>query len=119
MKEQGQPLRGGTTLVTGSSRNLGASIASHLACQGARVAVAFRDSPEEAQAVLDGLAKGSDREHIAVECDLTSSEGVRDMVANALAKLDGPVDDILVNNVGSWAGDFTYDTVGFRLRYCS
>ncbi|GMQ85906.1 MAG: SDR family oxidoreductase [Acidimicrobiia bacterium] len=98
------PLQGKTALVTGSSRNLGASIASHLASQGARVVLTFHDSPDEARAVIDQLGDQADRGHIAIACDLTSSAGVRDMVAEALEKLDAPI-DILVNNVGLWAGD--------------
>ena len=42
-------LSGRTAFVTGSSRNLGAVIAERLAADGARVAVTYRQSEDEAR----------------------------------------------------------------------
>ncbi len=98
------PLQGRTALVTGSSRNLGAEIALCLAADGARVVITYHESPDEARLLLERLAGGKQRGHISIGCDLASPSGVREMVDAVDSKLEVPV-DILVNNLGQWAGN--------------
>jgi NAD(P)-dependent dehydrogenase (short-subunit alcohol dehydrogenase family) len=87
-------LSGRTALVTGSSRNLGAVIAERLAAHGARVAVTYRHSEEEARALVARLGDG----HVTVGGDL---EDPMPLVAAAQEAL-GPI-DIFVHNAGPFA----------------
>lgn len=83
-------------LVTGSSRGIGAAIASHFAVAGARVALHGRD-----QAALDGLTARiaeAGGEAIAVTGDITKAadlDRIRDEVLAAYGRVD-----VLVANAG-------------------
>lgn len=88
-------LKGKNIVVTGSSRGIGAGIASHLAEQGARLAITYSSNAESAQKVLSGL-KGEG--HILVPLNVTSSESVGqafDQILKSFERIDG-----LVNNAG-------------------
>jgi NAD(P)-dependent dehydrogenase (short-subunit alcohol dehydrogenase family) len=97
-------LAGKTALVTGGSKGIGRAAAQGLAAEGARVLIAARDAAVLARAAQDiEAATGRRVETAAV--DLSSLEGVRGLVADALGRL-GRV-DILVNNAGAIkGGDF-------------
>ncbi|HEX2214133.1 MAG TPA: SDR family oxidoreductase [Mycobacterium sp.] len=77
---------GRTALITGGTRGIGKGIAERLRAGGARVLVAARSVPE-----------GQSADDVVV-ADVTSSDGVAAMAAEALERL-GDV-DILVHNVG-------------------
>ncbi|MFF8770701.1 oxidoreductase [Kitasatospora sp. NPDC015120] len=82
---------GRTALVTGASRGIGLAIARTLAAEGVRVVGAARSvTPELEQAAA-----------ATVRVDLSTREGARSVVRQALAAVGGI--DFLVNNVG--AGD--------------
>jgi pteridine reductase len=88
-------LAGRTALVTGAARRLGRAIAEDLATRGARVAVHYRSSADEAAEVVAGIrARGGTAEHFAA--DLANPATVGPLAAAVGARL-GPV-DILVNN---------------------
>src|SRR5215831_19900173 len=97
-------LGGKTALVTGGSKGIGLAAARGLAAEGARVMIAARDASVLARAAKDiEAATGRRVETAAV--DLSTLEGVRGLVADALARL-GRL-DILVNNAGAIkGGDF-------------
>jgi 2-hydroxycyclohexanecarboxyl-CoA dehydrogenase len=80
-----------TALVTGAARGIGAAIATELASQGHRVAVA--DILDDAAAQTAAAIAG-----IAVHLDVTDSASVSAAVAQA-EELLGPL-EILVNNAG-------------------
>jgi 2-hydroxycyclohexanecarboxyl-CoA dehydrogenase len=80
-----------TALVTGAARGIGAAIATELASQGHRVAVA--DILDDAAARTAAAIAG-----IAVHLDVTDSASVSAAVAQA-EELLGPL-EILVNNAG-------------------
>ncbi|MEX1133900.1 MAG: SDR family oxidoreductase [Acidimicrobiia bacterium] len=86
--------------MTGSSRNLGATIARTLAQQGACVAVTFDSSRSEAEELVDSMPGGS---HIALAFEAKSADSVVSLVQAAHDGLGGL--DVLVNNVGPWAGE--------------
>jgi NAD(P)-dependent dehydrogenase (short-subunit alcohol dehydrogenase family) len=94
------PLGGRRALVTSSSRNLGAEIARTLAVQGARVAVTYHGSAALAHALVGEMRQATEP-HVAIEGDLSRSDGVRTVVDRALDEL-GTV-DILVNNFGPFS----------------
>lgn len=86
---------GRTALVTGSSRGIGAAIASRLADLGATVAVHYRTSRDAADTVAAALPGDG---HIVVGADVADPEAVADMVDQVVAALGGI--DVLVNNAG-------------------
>ncbi|HUW78215.1 MAG TPA: SDR family oxidoreductase [Candidatus Nanopelagicaceae bacterium] len=92
------PLSGRTALVTGSSRNLGAAIATELASRGARVAVTYREHRAEAEQVLENLPRVEGGEHLLVHADLTSMEGAGALATEVLQRAINV--DILINNAG-------------------
>ena len=96
-------LAGRTALVTGSSRNLGAAIARELAARGARVAVTYNQSEEEARRVVSGLESVAAGPHVVVGVDLSDPADIRSMCAEVASALGGA--DILVNNAGPFAMD--------------
>lgn len=73
-------------LVTGGNRGIGLAIARQLVADGHKVAVTYRSSPPEDDAIL------------AVPCDVTDVDAVDEAFKTIEAEL-GPV-DILVSNAG-------------------
>jgi 3-oxoacyl-[acyl-carrier protein] reductase len=88
-------LQGRVALVTGASRNIGRAIALALAGAGAAVVVNARASREEADAVVDEIARagGKALAHLA---DVTDERAVAAMVQAATRRF-GRI-DVLVNN---------------------
>ncbi len=84
-------------LVTGASRGLGRAIALRLARNGAAVAVNYREQREQAEQVVDAVARAGGRA-IAVAGDIARSADCTAIV-EATRRALGPV-DILVNNAG-------------------
>ncbi|MCQ8774264.1 SDR family oxidoreductase [Streptomyces telluris] len=82
-------LNGKTALVTGAGRGIGLATVRSLAAEGVRVAGAARTiTPELKEAAA-----------VAVAVDLSTPDGGRRLVEQALAGLGGGL-DLLVNNVG-------------------
>jgi 3-oxoacyl-[acyl-carrier protein] reductase len=90
-------LRGHTALVTGGSRGIGAAIVRALADSGAAVAINFRESASEANALVEEIGQSGGKA-MAVGADVSVADAVTNMVERAAAEL-GPV-DILINNAG-------------------
>jgi 3-oxoacyl-[acyl-carrier protein] reductase len=89
-------LDGRVALVTGSSRGIGAAIASRFAEEGARVAVHGRDD-----AALEGVRRrieAAGGQVVAVTADVTRSDEL-DRVRQQVEQAFGPV-DVLVANAG-------------------
>jgi 3-oxoacyl-[acyl-carrier protein] reductase len=90
-------LTGKVAVVTGASKGIGASIALHLAGEGAAVVVNYASSKEGADRVV-GEITGNGGKALAVQADLSKEADVRRLFAEtkqAFGKLD-----ILVNNAG-------------------
>ncbi|KAI8578316.1 hypothetical protein K450DRAFT_176453 [Umbelopsis ramanniana AG] len=88
-------LNGKVAIVTGSSRGLGATIATHLASQGAQVVVNFVNSAEKANLVVSAI-KDNCGEAIAVKANIGTEDGPQKLVDETV-KAFGHI-DIIVNN---------------------
>jgi 3-oxoacyl-[acyl-carrier protein] reductase len=91
-------LKDRVALVTGSSRGIGAAIASRFARAGAAVAVHGRD--EAALATVRSRIEDDGGRAIAVSADVTRAEQVEAMVARVEREL-GPIDVLVANAGGS------------------
>ena len=90
-------LDGKIALVTGASYGIGAGIAMVFAREGAKVAVNYSKSKEEADDVVKRI-KGFGGYAIAVKADVSKAENVHHMVETVRTEL-GEI-DVLVNNAG-------------------
>lgn len=87
-------------LVTGASRGVGAATARRLAAQGCHVAVNYRSSREEAEAVLAAISQASPGSRVLlVRGDVAKDADCRRIVAETVAEF-GRL-DVLVNNAGT------------------
>ena len=92
-------MSGGGALVTGAARGIGRGIALGLADDGYDVAVHYRSSASDAEAVCAEVAARGMRS-LAVQGDLTDDERAAEVVHEAQAAV-GPL-RVLVNNVGNY-----------------
>lgn len=98
-------LSGKTLLVTGAAKRLGRAIAWAAAENGADVAITFRESEREAQALVADLA-GLGAQALAIRCDVTDERSVRETVKEVATEFGGI--DVLVNNAAN------YETAAFE-----
>ncbi|KAI0717991.1 NAD-P-binding protein [Cerioporus squamosus] len=92
------PLSGKVAIVTGSSRSIGASIATKLASHGANVVINYVSGASAAQGVADAInAKGAGKA-ITVQADVSTVADNKRLLEETLRQL-GRV-DILVLNAG-------------------
>ena len=90
-------LDGKAALVTGAAKGIGRAISLKLAEMGARIAVNYNTSEDEASEVVDTITSAGG-EAFAVQADVGNLEQVSEMVARA-NEAWGSI-DILVNNAG-------------------
>lgn len=92
-----QKLSGKVAVVTGASKGIGASIARHLAAEGAAVVVNYATSREGADKVVAEVERRGGKA-VAVQADVARREDIQRLFAEA-KRAFGRV-DILVNNAG-------------------
>src|SRR5688500_19522124 len=87
-------------IVTGSSRGLGLATARALAAEGCRVCICARtaDRLEQARLIVASAA-GGDARVLAVAADVSSEQGVGDVIGRTVEAFGGI--DVLVNNVAA------------------
>jgi 3-oxoacyl-[acyl-carrier protein] reductase len=90
-------LAGKVAIVTGASKGIGASIATHLAAEGAAVVVNFSSSREGAERVVAQIEKAGGRA-VAIEANVSNEAEIKSMF-DQTKKAFGSI-DILVNNAG-------------------
>src|SRR2546422_2224432 len=90
-------LEGKVAVVTGASKGIGASIALHLAAEGASVVVNYSSSKEGADRIV-GEINGNGGRAVAVQANLAKEGDVRRLFAET-RKAFGRL-DVLVNNAG-------------------
>jgi 3-oxoacyl-[acyl-carrier protein] reductase len=90
-------LEGKVAVVTGASKGIGASIARHLAAEGAAVVVNYATSKEGADRVVAEVVRKGGKA-VAVQANIANQADIRRLFAEA-KKAFGRL-DILVNNAG-------------------
>jgi NAD(P)-dependent dehydrogenase (short-subunit alcohol dehydrogenase family) len=93
-------LDGRVALVTGGSRGIGAATAKTLAASGARIAITYSSSAEQAQAVVDGI-RNAGGEAICIQCDQADASMAQTLVDQVMAHFGSL--DILVNNAARFS----------------
>ena len=101
-------LSGKVALVTGASRGIGKACALYLAELGAKVAINYSRSSEQADQVVAQI-KEMGGEAIAIRADVSKQAEVEIMVDETIKSLGGL--DILINNAG-----VTKDTLLIRMK---
>ena len=96
-KNTDQKLGGKVALVTGASKGIGASIAKHLAGEGASVVVNYHSGKSDADRVVTEITRGGGKA-IAVQANLSQKTEIDRLFAET-RKAFGRL-DILVNNAG-------------------
>jgi 3-oxoacyl-[acyl-carrier protein] reductase len=90
-------LEGKIAVVTGASKGIGASIAKHLAAEGAAVVVNYASSKEGADRVVDEIASAGGKA-IAIQANVAKKAEIERLFAET-QQIFGRL-DILVNNAG-------------------
>ncbi len=90
-------LQGQTAIVTGASSGIGAAAARALAAQGATVSVNYRNSRDQAQAIVDAIRADGGHAQV-VQADVSDESDVERMFASHVSSF-GRL-DILVANAG-------------------
>jgi len=113
-------LKNKAVLLTGASTGIGAAVARGLGQAGARVAVHYRGSRSEAEAVVRDI-QAAGGHAFAVQADVTDSGSV-DRMVNAVQEAFGRI-DLLINNAGGFVkrspivdADDDYIDAVFRLN---
>lgn len=90
-------LAGKVAVVTGASKGIGASIALHLANEGASVVVNYSSSKEDAQKVVSEIIQKGGK-GVAIQANVANPKDIQRLFLEA-SKAFGKI-DILVNNAG-------------------
>lgn len=102
-------LDGKVAIVTGGARDIGRAVSVKLAVEGAKVALNYYASEEQAQETLKAI-RDAGGECIAVAGDMTKQEDVDRLVAEATAAFGDRI-DILVNVAGGIVARKTLEEV--------
>ncbi len=100
MPEESVKLDGGVALVTGAARRIGAAIARELHAAGMRVALHYRGSRAEAEALHDELQRDRAGSACLLRADLNEAGAASELVDRAASEWSRL--DLLVNNASSF-----------------
>jgi len=100
-------LRGKNILITGSSRGIGAQIASYAAEAGARVAINYRSKAPRAEKIAKHI-RDAGGEAITIGADVTDPVAVSSMMATIRAEF-GSLDIVVLNASGGMEADMGAD----------
>src|SRR5207253_3874720 len=97
MSTNTKKLAGKVAVVTGASKGIGASIAKHLAAEGAAVVVNYASSKDGADQVVGDITRNGGKA-IAVKADVAKKADIDQLFAES-KKAFGQI-DVLVNDEG-------------------
>ncbi|MEX0586438.1 MAG: glucose 1-dehydrogenase, partial [Pirellulales bacterium] len=92
-----EKLKGKVAVVTGASKGIGASIALHLAAEGAAVVVNYSSSKDGAERVVAEIVRKGGKA-VAVQANVTTQSDIQRLFAETKKAFDRL--DVLVNNAG-------------------
>ena len=95
-----ESLAGKTVLITGGARRVGAAIARELHAAGADIAIHYRRSASDAEALAVELNTSRPRSAATVQADLLDLAKLPDLVKFAVRSFGGL--DVLVNNASTF-----------------
>lgn len=95
------PARAPVVLVTGAARRIGATIASTLHAAGYDIALHYRDSRDEAQALSAQLERARPDSTLLLQADLAEFDRIPELMAGCIGRF-GRL-DALVNNASGFA----------------
>ena len=98
-----------TAVVTGGSRGIGKAIATELAIQGYNIVINYNSSEKKANSLKETLEEKYNVEVLAIKCDVSNFDDVKDMYKIIKKKFDSI--DLLVNNAG-----ITKDNLILRMK---
>lgn len=94
-------------LITGTARGLGLELTTQLSrLPASEVGIIFATSRNES-AAIKSLVEGSSGRVIFVQLDTTDEASIKSAVGKVTEVLNGKGLDVLVNNAGIMAGDFS------------
>ncbi|MET0378868.1 MAG: pteridine reductase [Spongiibacteraceae bacterium] len=88
------------SLITGAAQRVGEQLARGLHARGYRVIVHYRNSAQQAQAIVDDLNKNRPLTAVAIAADLADATALVQLAADCL-KQWGRI-DVLINNASSY-----------------
>jgi pteridine reductase len=100
MHEQGGSLTGKTVLITGGARRVGAAIARQLHGAGANLVVHYRNSAQDAAALIAELNAARANSAVSTQADLLDLDRLPALVELAVSRFGGL--DVLVNNASTF-----------------
>jgi pteridine reductase len=100
MADMAQALDGKVVLITGAAKRVGAAIARRLHAAGARLALHYRTSESQAQALQAELNAAREDSVALIQADLLDAAGLPEMVKNTVARFERL--DALVNNASTF-----------------
>ena len=93
-------LNGQVALVTGAARRIGAAISRRLHQHGANVAIHYRESSDEANALCDELNAARSDSAMSLRADLSDTSAFPELI-DSVTEWHGHL-DILINNASSF-----------------
>ncbi|KIW23053.1 uncharacterized protein PV07_11285 [Cladophialophora immunda] len=106
-----ESLAGKTAIVTGGSRGIGATIATHFAQEGvSKIAITYAGNIQAAEETLTKLRSLGVAKAIALQANLLDPTFGPDLIPKVLQGLETQKIDIIVNNAGINAGEYLQPT---------
>lgn len=91
------PLAGKVAIVTGSSRNIGASIARRLATDGASVVINYQSNVSAAQTLAESINSSTKGKAVAIQGDMSKLADATRLLDEGVKAFGGHLDILCLN----------------------